>query len=103
NINAHSVTKFDDEMFLVVPLLLDQFHSVEAADAVRQVDDQIPFIEFQKTVDGPAGGAHGSLTGDMPDMHPVEQFVVAQDDEFGENESVSLRYRPQAKANPIAQ
>ena len=51
--DPHRVGELEDQVLLLLFALVQQLHAAVDADAVRQVDDQVPFAEFQKAVDRP--------------------------------------------------
>ena len=59
--------------------LFQQLHAAIAADAVRQMDDQIPFAQLQKTVDGPR--FVGAPAGLATEFRPAKQLLIAEDDQ----------------------
>ena len=55
------------------------FHGVVLADAMRQVNDQIAFVQLDEAIDRPAFKPR-LLLRDAADVCPVEQLVIAEDD-----------------------
>ena len=59
DVNFGLFLEFEDQVLLDLPFLLQQLQSAIAADAVREVDDIIPFAQLEKAVDDPAQFAAG--------------------------------------------
>ncbi len=51
--HPHGVGELEDQVLFLLRPLVQKLHAAVDADAVGQVDDQVPFAQLQKAVDGP--------------------------------------------------
>ncbi len=65
-------------LFFLVPLV-EQLHPSIDADAIRQMDDQVPFAQLEEGVDRPR--FVGAATRLAADFRPPEQLLIAEDDQ----------------------
>ena len=66
--------------------ILHHLHAVVLADAMRQMNDEVAFVQLDEAVDRPTFELR-LLLRDAADVRPVEQFVIAEHDD-------ALRYQP---------